>query len=63
MKTQDKPLDIVTLIQCLAGEMMADPAIVFETVKEEEDLQRVIRSYRLGDLTYNQVLDTFNDYI
>jgi hypothetical protein len=63
MNTQDKPLDIVTLIQCLAGEMMADPAIVFETVKEEEDLQRVIRSYRLGDLTYNQVLDTFNDYI
>lgn len=63
MKTTEKPLDVVSLIQCLAGELLADPSILFETIKEEEDLQRVIRSYRLGDLTYNEVLDTFNNYI
>jgi hypothetical protein len=61
MKTTDKPLDIVSLIQCLAGELLVDPALLFETIKEEEDLQRVIRSYRLGDFTYYEVLDSFND--
>jgi hypothetical protein len=61
MKTTDKPLDVVSLIQCLAGELLVDPAILFETIKEEEDLQRIIRSYRLGDFTYYEVLDSFND--
>jgi hypothetical protein len=61
MKTTDKPLDVVSLIQCLAGELLVDPALLFETIKEEEDLQRVIRSYRLGDFTYYEVLDSFND--
>jgi hypothetical protein len=62
MKTTDKPLDVVSLIQCLAGELLADPSLLFETIKEEEDLQRIIRSYRLGDFTYYEVLDSFNDY-
>jgi hypothetical protein len=62
MKTTDKPLDVVSLIQCLAGELLVDPALLFETIKEEEDLQRVIHSYRLGDFTYYEVLDSFNDY-
>jgi hypothetical protein len=60
--TTEKPLDVVSLIQCLAGELLADPSIVFETIKEDEDLQRIIRSYRLGDFTYYEVLDSFNDY-
>jgi hypothetical protein len=63
MKTTDKPLDVVSLIQCLAGELLVDPALLFETIKEEEDLQRIIRSYRLGDFTYYEVLESFNDYI
>jgi len=63
MKTTDKPLDVVSLIQCLAGELLADPELLFETIKEEEDLQRIIRSYRLGDFTYYEVLESFNDYI
>lgn len=62
MKTTDKPLDVVSLIQCLAGELLVDPALLFETIKEEEDLQRIIRSYRLGDFTYYEVLESFNDY-
>jgi hypothetical protein len=56
-------MSAVTLIQCLAGELLADPALLTETIGEEEDLQRVIRSYRTGDLTYSQVLDTVKDYI
>jgi hypothetical protein len=42
---------------------MADPGILFETIKEEEDILRVIRSYRMGDFTYSEVLDTVKDYI
>jgi hypothetical protein len=50
------------LIQCLAGELLVDPALLVETIEEEEDLRRVIKSYRAGDFTYEQVLDTLNDY-
>jgi hypothetical protein len=55
-------MSAVSLIQCLAGDLLADPALVMETIKEEEDLVRVIRSYRLGDLTYSDVLDTIKDF-
>jgi len=56
-------MSAVTLIQCLAGDLLADPALLMETIGEEEDLQRVIRSYRMGDFTYSDVLDTVKDYI
>lgn len=56
-------MSAVTLIQCLAGDLMADPALLMETIGEEEDLQRVIRSYKLGDFTYGDVLDTIKDYV
>jgi len=53
----------ITLIQSLAGDLMADPGILFETIREEEDILRVIRSYKSGDFTYEQVLDTMKNYI
>ena len=56
-------MSAVTLIQCLAGDLMADPGILFETIREEEDILRVIRSYKSGDFTYSQVLDTVKDYV
>jgi hypothetical protein len=56
-------MSAVSLIQCLAGDLLADPALLMETIREEEDLQRVIRSYKLGDFTYADVLDTVKDYI
>lgn len=56
-------MSAVSLIQCLAGDLMADPRMLFETIREEEDILRVIRSYKLGDFTYEQVLDTVKDYI
>ena len=55
-------MSAVSLIQCLAGDLLADPALVMETIGEEEDLQRVIRSYKLGDFTYSQVLETVKDF-
>lgn len=56
-------MSAANLIQCLAGDLMADPGILFETIREEEDILRVIRSYRLGDFTYAEVLDTVKDYV
>ena len=56
-------MSAATLIQCLAGDLMADPGMLFETIREEEDILRVIRSYKLGDFTYEQVLDTVKDFI
>lgn len=56
-------MSAATLIQCLAGDLMADPGMLFETIREEEDILRVIRSYKLGDFTYADVLDTVKDYI
>lgn len=57
-----KPMSAVNLIQCLAGEMLVDPALMVETIKEDQDLLRVVRSYGAGDFTYEQVLDTIKDY-
>jgi hypothetical protein len=52
----------IVLMQRLAGELLVDPALLVETIEEDEDLRRVIKSYRAGDFTYEQVLDTLNDY-
>lgn len=56
-------MSAAALIQCLAGDLMADPGLLFETIREEEDILRVIRSYSIGDFTYADVLDTVKDYI
>ena len=56
-------MSAATLIQCLAGDLMTDPGLLLETIREEEDILRVIRSYKSGDFTYNQVLDTVKDFI
>ena len=56
-------MSAANLIQCLAGDLLADPALLTETIGEEEDLVRVIRSYKAGDFTYEQALDTMKDFI
>jgi len=62
MNTQYKPMSATNLILCLSGEMEIDPGLIVETIKEDPDLMRVIRSYGAGDFTYEQVLDTLADY-
>jgi hypothetical protein len=59
----NKVMSAVDLIQCLAGELEIFPALLVETIQEDKDLLRVIRSYCEGDFTYNQVLDTVKDYV
>lgn len=62
MKQDTKPMSAVMLVSCLAGDLLADPAIVVETIQEDEDLRRVVRSYTAGDFTYLDVLDTVKDF-
>jgi hypothetical protein len=49
------------LILCLSGELLVDPALLVETIRKEEELTRLVRSYGAGDFTYSQVLDTIKD--
>ena len=63
MTTISKPMGAVNLIACLAGDLLTDPALLVETIGEDPDLLRIIRSYRDGDFTYEEVLDTIKDYI
>ena len=56
-----RPMSAPNLIQCLAGELLVDPALLVETIREEEDLTRLVRSYGAGDFTYDQVKDTLKD--
>jgi len=62
MTTQYKPMSSTNLILCLSGELEVDPGLLVETIKEDSDLLRVVRSYGAGDLTYESVLDTLADY-
>ena len=57
-----KPMSAVQLIASLAGELLIAPALIVETIKEDEDLLRVVKSYAAGDLSYFHVLDTLSDY-
>ena len=47
-----KPMSAVQLIASLAGELLIAPALIVETIKENEDLLRVVKSYAAGDLSY-----------
>ena len=58
----NKPMSAVNLIQCLAGDLLVDPALMVETIREDQDLLRVVRSYGAGDFTYADVLDTVKDF-
>lgn len=55
-------LSAVDLVSCLSGDLLVDPSLIVETIQEDQDLSRVVRSYRAGDFTYDDVLDTIKDY-
>jgi hypothetical protein len=62
MIIKEKPMSATRLVLCLSGDMEIDPSLMVETIKEDTDLMRVVRSYRAGDFTYAQVLDSLADY-
>ena len=62
MTTEYKPMSATNLILCLSGDMEIDPGLIVESINEDSDLMRVVKSYGSGDFTYAQVLDTLADY-
>ena len=62
MTTLSKPMSAQNLILCLSGDLLVDPALLVETIREDQDLLRVVKSYGAGDFTYEQVLDTVKDF-
>jgi hypothetical protein len=57
------PMSAGDLIASLAGELLVDPALLLEMVREDQDALRAIRSYGAGDFTYEQVLDTLKELV
>lgn len=57
MITTDKPMSAPMLVQCLAGELYADPYIIVEMIKEEESVLALVRQYGKGLATYEEVRD------
>lgn len=52
-----KPMSAPMLIQCLAGELLTDPALLVETIKEDDNALAIVRQYGRGQITYEEVRD------
>lgn len=50
------------LIQCIAGDLLADPSEIFELIKEDDELLQVVRNYLAGTTDYETVMDTVSEY-
>jgi hypothetical protein len=55
-------MTIPALISRLSGELLVEESLIFEAIREDQDLIHLVRSYREGDFTYAEVLDTLKDY-
>jgi hypothetical protein len=53
----NKPMSAPDLIQCLAGELLTDPALLVETIREEESALAIVRQYGRGQISYEEVRD------
>lgn len=63
MSTTISPMSANTLVLCLAGELLADPAEIVEVIKSEADLLSLVRQYGKGEATYQEVLEALNALI
>jgi len=43
------------LIECLAGEMLTEPALLVEIIREDEEALAVVRQYGRGKASYEEV--------
>ena len=52
-----KPMSAPDLIQCLAGELLTDPALLVEAIKEDDSALAIVRQYGRGQISYEEVRD------
>ena len=55
-------MNAVHTIQCIAGELYADPAEVFEIIREEEVLLNQMREFLAGNIAYETLRDSVVEY-
>lgn len=53
----NRPMSAPDLISCLAGELLTDPALLVETIKEDDNALAIVRQYGRGQITYEEVLN------
>ena len=58
-----KPMSAVMLIQCLAGELYTDPALLVEAIKEDPDTLALVREYGAGREEYATILERVGELI
>jgi hypothetical protein len=63
MKLNRERISSSHLIQLLAGELEIYPALFVEHIQESEDLKRILRSYRSGEYTYDEVVETVKEFV
>jgi hypothetical protein len=51
------------LIQCLAGELLTDPGLLVETIKEDEETLALVRRYGKGEEDYAKVLERVSQLV
>lgn len=56
-RIMSKPMSAPDLISCLAGELLTDPALLVETIKEDDSALAIVRQYGRGQITYEEVLN------
>ena len=50
-----KPMSAPDLIQCLAGELLTDPALLVEAIKEDDSALAIVRQFERGQISYEEV--------
>ena len=56
-------MSATTLVLCLAGELLADPAEIIEAIKSDDEMLSLVRQYGEGGATYESVLEALNALI
>jgi hypothetical protein len=59
----NKPMTAPMLIQCLAGELLTDPALLVETIKEDGETLALVRRYGKGEEDYATILEKVSELI
>ena len=50
-----KPMSAPDLIQCLAGELLVDTALLVEAIKEDDSALAIVRQFERGQISYEEV--------
>lgn len=56
-------MSTVELLESIAGELNTLPALLFEALREEEGAIELVKAYREGNASYDDVLNYINGII